>query len=120
MNIDLGRLMATKEEPGDYVGSDGLLYCGKCHTPKQMRLSFDPATGGKKQTLVHTACKCQKEAAEAERKRLNVSGFSKIWLGAGRTESHVRMVCVTHSRRMTEPSLGYPMPAGGMWSAGRK
>ena len=23
--------------PGDYTGQDGLLYCGKCHTPKQMR-----------------------------------------------------------------------------------
>ena len=53
MNVDLSRLMATEEKPGDYVGSDGLLYCGKCHTPKQMWLSFDPSTGGKKQTLVH-------------------------------------------------------------------
>ena len=69
MNVDLSRLMATEEKPGDYVGSDGLLYCGKCHTPKQMWLSFDPSTGGKKQTLVHTACKCQKEAREAERER---------------------------------------------------
>ena len=24
--------------PGDYTGDDGLLYCGKCRTPKQMRL----------------------------------------------------------------------------------
>lgn len=75
MNIDLGRLMATEEKPGDYVGSDGLLYCGKCHTPKQMWLSFDPSTGGKKQTLVHTACKCQKEAREAERERAEHERF---------------------------------------------
>lgn len=26
MNVDFGRLMATREDPGDYVGSDGLLY----------------------------------------------------------------------------------------------
>ena len=24
-------------EPGDYVGEDGLCYCGRCHTPKQTR-----------------------------------------------------------------------------------
>ena len=23
-------------KPGDYTGPDGLLYCGKCHAPKQM------------------------------------------------------------------------------------
>ena len=22
-------------EDGDYIGEDGLLYCGKCHTPKE-------------------------------------------------------------------------------------
>ena len=75
MNVDLSRLMATEEKPGDYVGSDGLLHCGKCHTPKQMWLSFDPSTGGKKQTLVHTACKCQKEAREAERERAEHERF---------------------------------------------
>ena len=26
--------------PGDYVGEDGLIYCGKCHTPKQHRIVF--------------------------------------------------------------------------------
>lgn len=28
---------ANKVEPGDYVGEDGLWYCGKCKTPKQGR-----------------------------------------------------------------------------------
>jgi hypothetical protein len=29
------RMTVTKLEPGDYTGADGLLYCGKCRTPKQ-------------------------------------------------------------------------------------
>ena len=57
-------LMGTKEEPGDYVSEDGLLYCGKCHTPKQARLSFNPLTGERSETIVRAACQCQREADE--------------------------------------------------------
>lgn len=32
-------IQATVKD-GDYFGDDGLLYCGKCHTPKQVRLNF--------------------------------------------------------------------------------
>ena len=32
------RITVTRLEPGDYTGEDGLLYCGKCHTPKQFRM----------------------------------------------------------------------------------
>ncbi len=28
---------ANPPEPEDYIGGDGLLYCGKCHTPRQIR-----------------------------------------------------------------------------------
>jgi len=28
-------LMDATPEPEDYTGEDGLLYCGKCHTPKK-------------------------------------------------------------------------------------
>ena len=43
--------------PDDYVGADGLLYCGKCRTPKQARIEL----GGK--PLVHpTLCACMQEA----------------------------------------------------------
>ncbi len=31
----LSGLRGTAAEPGDYTGEDGLLYCGKCHTPKE-------------------------------------------------------------------------------------
>ena len=28
-------ITATTAEAEDYTGEDGLLYCGKCHTPKE-------------------------------------------------------------------------------------
>ena len=62
-------MMRTTEEPGDYSGDDGLLYCGKCHTPKQTRLSFNPLTGDKVETVVRAACQCQREADEEAERR---------------------------------------------------
>lgn len=62
-------LMVTKDEPGDYVGEDGLLYCGKCHTPKQTRLGFNPITGEKVETIVPAVCQCQREADEEAERR---------------------------------------------------
>lgn len=51
--------------PPDYTGEDGLLYCGKCHTKKQMWLKneFFPEP-----ILVATSCDCMKEAEERRRK----------------------------------------------------
>lgn len=55
-------------QEGDYTGEDGLLYCGKCHTQKQVRQQF---LGEMK--VLHCACKCSmersKRAAEEQRKR---------------------------------------------------
>ena len=28
-------MAAVTPQPEDYTGEDGLLYCGKCHTPKE-------------------------------------------------------------------------------------
>ena len=44
------------KEPGDYTGPDGLLHCGKCHTPKECRVN------GKTYPVI---CQCRK--AERER-----------------------------------------------------
>lgn len=56
------------EQEGDYTGEDGLLYCGKCHTQKQVRQRF---LGEMK--VLHCACKCSvernKREAEEQRKR---------------------------------------------------
>lgn len=53
---------------GDYIGDDGLLYCGQCNTPKQVRQELM----GEMKTLC-CACKCSvernKREAEEQRKR---------------------------------------------------
>ena len=53
---------ANKEEPGDYRGEDGRLYCGKCHTPKEW-----VSQGGK---AYPCACKCAAEKEEQEQERI--------------------------------------------------
>ena len=56
------------EQPGDYRDADGLLMCGKCHTPKQVR---QPFLGNVK--VLACACKCviehNRREADAKRKR---------------------------------------------------
>lgn len=63
----LEKLMETQENPGDYVGKDGLLYCGKCRTPKQQRRDSNPMTGKHGPVLVPIACQCRILADEEER-----------------------------------------------------
>lgn len=55
-------------EPDDYIGKDGLLYCGKCHTKKQTRIFLL----GEERTPP-CLCKCrqeQRDREEAEHKRI--------------------------------------------------
>ena len=56
------------EQPGDYRDAGGLLMCGKCHTPKQVR---QPFLG--KVKVLSCACKCvvdhNRIKAEEKRKR---------------------------------------------------
>ena len=35
----------TTPEPEDYTGEDGLLYCGKCHKPKEGYFPKEPPHG---------------------------------------------------------------------------
>lgn len=60
--------LSIRAEQGDYVGEDGLLYCGKCNTRKQTRISVL----GKEKTPF-CLCKCEAEKRdreEEERKRI--------------------------------------------------
>ena len=58
--------VALNEENGDYYGSDGLVYCGKCRTPKQCRVEilgvecYPPCT-----------CKCEQEKDRRIRNQLD-------------------------------------------------
>lgn len=65
-NIALTASQSIRAEEGDYL-VDGLLYCHKCHTPKQCRVELF----GEIKTPM-CLCKCEKEkrdAEEEERKR---------------------------------------------------
>lgn len=54
---------ANAKQDGDYVGDDGLVYCGKCNTPKQCKVVlFD------KERTVYCLCKCATEKREAEKR----------------------------------------------------
>lgn len=73
------REKAEKQFPrqdGDYTNAeDGLLYCGKCHTPKQVRLSNLPKYGMLAGTVNPCMCACEHEKLqreEAERRRRNL------------------------------------------------
>ncbi len=76
MTNDFEKIFDTAADPEDYTGEDGLLYCGRCRTPKE---AFFPAD---KIALLgrdrHPAeCDCQREkrmereAAEQRRKHLD-------------------------------------------------
>lgn len=54
---------ANGAAPGDYYGDDGLLYCAKCHTPKQCRTKVEiPGY-----TAMPCMCKCETERFNRKR-----------------------------------------------------
>lgn len=72
----------THYEEGDYLNEDGLLMCGKCHTPKQYRFT---ATWDGKEKTPYTPCACARERKEAEERarqvqdlRIEVSRLRKL------------------------------------------
>lgn len=60
-NIEKRASGAIKQEDGDYLSDDGLLMCGKCHTPKQVRIEVF----GELRTPM-CLCQCAKAHLEAE------------------------------------------------------
>lgn len=66
----LKKAMTTKENPDDYT-KGGILYCGRCNTPKQALMSLPVLTGTDTPQPFPVACKCQQETdarAEAEQR----------------------------------------------------
>lgn len=61
----LDDIASKQAEKSDYKGEDGLLYCGKCHTPKQGIVDW--YDGSKK--VVPLACECYKESVKKEKER---------------------------------------------------
>ena len=69
---------ARTDSPDDYLGEDGLIYCGKCHTRKQLRLK-KPCTEDQ-EMIVHVLCTCERENREAEdAERLRQEKIAEIW-----------------------------------------
>ncbi len=60
--LDMNNL---KMEDKDYT-KDGLIYCGKCNTPKQVKLNF-----GGTEKIVTCMCKCESEERKAEQDRMH-------------------------------------------------
>lgn len=54
----------------DYIGEDGLLVCGYCHTAKQSRLPrFIGSIDFGEEKVVSSMCKCEAEKYEAEKEK---------------------------------------------------
>lgn len=62
----------VEEHEEDYIGEDGLKYCGKCHTRKQHKgRVFD------REIVVPCICKCRAEELEAEERRREMQKMQK-------------------------------------------
>lgn len=62
----LDRIQVQKEPgPEQYLGEDGLIYCGKCHTPVQCRITFEG-----RERIMPCICKCHKEERERQEQRM--------------------------------------------------
>ncbi len=122
------RMTVTRLEPGDYTGEDGLLYCGKCRTPKQFRMDVPPLEG----RLLPHPCRCEQErldqeAVEQEARRyrqtvadLKRRGFTdpamREWTFANDNDKcpqmkHARFY-VEHWDTMQEENIGYLLWGG--------
>lgn len=65
---------AIKAEQGDYFGEDGLLVCGKCHTPKECRNEMF----GKMRTH-RCLCKCGAERREKEHEAVAAAKMNQVY-----------------------------------------
>ncbi len=78
---------ANPRKPGDYE-KDGILICGKCNTPKQVRIRLFG-----RETVVACMCRCSEEAYEAEkaeRKAQELRHRIAIYRQAGFPESDMQ------------------------------
>ena len=122
------RMTVTHVGPEDYTGEDGLLYCGKCRTPKQFRMDAPPMEG----RLLPCPCRCEQarldqEAAEQEARRhrqavadLKRRGFTdpamRIWTFANDNGKCPQMkhahFYIEHWDTMLAENIGYLLWGG--------
>ena len=71
MDAALGNIVTAAEKAhplreGDYIGDDGLLYCGKCHTVKQKRVNLP---GWPEGYAFPADCRCEAAEHKEDRRR---------------------------------------------------
>ena len=59
----------------DYFGNNGLLYCGKCHTPKQFKIDDTFSIDKLKGLRINCLCEC---ASRAVREREAAENFDAL------------------------------------------
>ena len=73
-------ITTTTAEAEDYTGEDGLLYCGKCHTPKEAYFAEGKTCFGRDRHP--TDCDCQraarKEREAAEKRRSHLETVERL------------------------------------------
>ena len=69
--IEQGKL-SIKANEGDYIGEDGLLYCGNCHTKKQTEVDI---FGAVRRPMC--LCKCMTEKRDAEEAAMKREEFER-------------------------------------------
>ena len=66
----LDTMTAATAEPEDYTGEDGLLYCGKCHKPKEAYFPKGMSLAGRDRHPSECDCRrAEREKREAEERR---------------------------------------------------
>ena len=69
------RMTVTHVGPEDYTGEDGLLYCGKCRTPKQFRMDAPPLEG----RLLPCPCRCERNALTGRQRSRRPAVTFRLW-----------------------------------------
>ena len=113
----LENMTTAAPEMEDYIGEDGLLYCGKCHTPKEAYFPEGKELFGRDR---HPAeCDCQRAAREqrqaAEEHRRHVEAVENLKQGLLPTQP-----CSNGHSRTTTAETRRPGLPGGMRSIGKK
>ena len=57
---------------GDYIGEDGLMYCGNCHTKKQTKIFLF-----ERERVVPCICKCKEQEIREREERAKQEEFNK-------------------------------------------
>lgn len=83
-------ITTTTTEAEDYTGEDGLLYCGKCHTPKEAYFAEGKTCFGRDRHP--TDCDCQRAAREKQQ-------------AAERRQKHLEKVEDLKRRGFTDPAM---------------